>query len=229
MNVLGFDTSTAATAACVLRADGGVFELEPPAQALSEPPAHARELMPAIVAVLGQSGLDGSDLDAIAVGTGPGTFTGLRIGVASARALSHAWGVELRPVSSLAALAAGVAESGGDAGREGPVLALIDARRGQVFAALFEDGAQRWPPFAATPDAVAARVADSGLRPLAVGDGSVRFRDVLEAVGIRVAPEGSRAHVVRGLAICKMASDVSPAPPEAVLPNYLRLPDAKPR
>jgi tRNA threonylcarbamoyladenosine biosynthesis protein TsaB len=231
VNVLGFDTSTAATAACVLRADGQAFELEPPPDALTGPPGHARELMPAVVAVLEQSGLDHSDLDAVAVGVGPGTFTGLRIGVASARALAQAWGLELRPVSSLAALAAGAWSAGSDdaPSTHGAVLAVIDARRGQVFAALFEDGAQRWPPFAATPDAVAARVADAGLRPLAVGDGSVRFRDVLEAVAVRVAPDGSRAHVVRGLSICRLAGDVSPAPPEAVLPDYLRSPDAKPR
>ena len=230
MNVLGIDTSTAATAACVLRAGGQAFEREPPPEALGAPPAHARELMPAIMAVLRESGLDPSELGAIAVGVGPGTFTGLRIGVASARALAHAWGVELRPVSSLAALAAGVAEPGAGVPRpHGPVLPLIDARRGQVFAALFENGTQRWAPFAATPDAVAARVADTGLNPLAVGDGSVRFRDVLEAVAVRVAPDGSRAHAVRGLSICRLAGDISPAPPETVLPEYLRPPDAKPR
>ena len=230
MNVLGIDTSTAATAACVLRADGRAFEQEPPPEALTAPPGHARELMPAVVAVLEESGLEPSELGAIAVGVGPGTFTGLRIGVASARALAHAWGLELRPVSSLAALAAGVAEPAADAPQaDGPVLPLIDARRGQVFGALFEGGAQRWPPFAATPDAVAARVADTGLNPLAVGDGSVRFRHVLEAVAVRVAPDGSKAHLVRGLSICRLAGDVSPAPPETVLPDYLRPPDAKPR
>jgi tRNA threonylcarbamoyladenosine biosynthesis protein TsaB len=188
--------------------------------------------MPAVVACLADSGLDPPELDAIAVGVGPGTFTGLRIGVATARALAHAWSVELRPVSSLAALAAGTTETGvSDRGLPpaGAVLPLIDARRGEVFAALLEDGAERWPPFAATPEAVAARLAETGLRPLAVGDGSVRFREVLEAVGVRVAPDGSRAHVVRGLSVCRLASDVPPASPDSVLPDYLRSPDAKPR
>ncbi|MDQ4048708.1 MAG: tRNA (adenosine(37)-N6)-threonylcarbamoyltransferase complex dimerization subunit type 1 TsaB [Actinomycetota bacterium] len=233
MNVLGIDTSTPASAACVLRHDGAVFEQEPPPTALTAPPRHARELMPAIVKCLEESGLHFSELDAIAVGAGPGTFTGLRIGVTTARALAHAWSIELRPVSSLAALAAGVIEPGATSHEAwaggGPVLALIDASRGEVFAALHEDGAQRWPPFAASPAAVAARVAGAGLKPLAVGNGSVRFRDVLEAVGIRVAPDGARAHAVRGLSICRLASDVAPTPPEAVLPDYLRAPDAKPR
>ncbi len=233
MNVLGIDTSTPATAACVLRADGAVFEREPAPKSLTAPPGHARELMPAVMAVLEESRVVPSELDAIAVGVGPGTFTGLRIGVATARALGHAWGLELRPVSSLAALAAGAIEPGATAheqsARRSPVLAVIDARRGEVFAALHEDGVQRWPPFAAKPEAVAARVAAAGLKPLAVGNGSVRFRDVLEAVGVRVAPDGARAHVVRGMSICRLASDVPPAPPEAVLPDYLRAPDAKPR
>lgn len=223
MNVLGFDTSTAASAACVLRSDGGVFEAEPLPGALSAPPAHARELMPAIVGCLESSGIGWSELDAIAVGVGPGTFTGLRIGVATARALAHAWDIELRPVSSLAALAVGADDECA------PVLALLDARRGELFAALFEHGRELWAPFAATPDAVAERVGRDRVSPFAVGDGSVRFRDVLEAVGVRVAPAESRAHVVRGLSICRLARTAPPTPPEAVLPDYIRPPDAKPR
>ena len=229
MNVLGFDTSTSATAVCVLRDDGAAFQVEPQPQALTAPPGHARELMPAVMACLEDSGIEPAQLAAVAVGVGPGTFTGLRIGVASARALAHAWDLELRPVSSLAALAAGAGEHQPDSTPADGVLPLIDARRGQVFAALHQRGLTLWPPVAAEPEAVAARVAESGLNPLAVGSGSVRFRHVLEAVGMRVAPDESRAHVVSGLWICRLAGDVPPAPPEAVLPDYLRLPDAKPR
>jgi tRNA threonylcarbamoyladenosine biosynthesis protein TsaB len=220
MNVLGFDTSTAASAACVLRDVGPAFEVVPDPGALAAPPAHARELLPAIVDVLDRSALDWAELDALAVGVGPGSFTGLRIGVATARALARARGLEVRPVSSLAALAAG---------SDAPlVLALIDARRGELFAALYEDGKERWPPFAARPDAVAERVRRERLAPLACGDGSIRWRRVLEAAGIRVEPDGSRAHVVRALHVCRLAAAAPPASPEAVLPEYLRLPDAKP-
>ena len=216
MNVLGLDTSTDASSACVLRADGEAFEVrtEPGSR------AHARELMPAVAAAMERSGLDGPGLRAIAVGVGPGGYTGLRIGIATARALGRATGVELRPVSSLAALAKGAGN--------GLVLALIDARRGELFAGLYEDGEERWPPFAAAPEAVAGRVAQAGLAPLAAGDGSVRFRELLEAAGIRVEPDGSRAHEVRALHVCELAAGVSPVEPEAVLPDYLRLPDAKP-
>jgi tRNA threonylcarbamoyladenosine biosynthesis protein TsaB len=217
VNVLGLDTSTAASSVCVLRADGEAFEAETDPGAR----AHARELMPAVAVAMERSALDWPDLHAIAVGVGPGGFTGLRIGIATARALARATGLELRPVSSLAALAKGIGS--------GLALPLIDARRGELFAALYEDGDERWAPFAAAPEAVAERARRTGLGPLAAGDGSVRFRGVLEAAGIRVEPDESRAHEVRALHVCELAAGVSPFPPEAVLPAYLRSPDAKPR
>ncbi|HEY1357348.1 MAG TPA: tRNA (adenosine(37)-N6)-threonylcarbamoyltransferase complex dimerization subunit type 1 TsaB [Thermoleophilaceae bacterium] len=217
MNVLGFDTSTAATSACVLRADGEAFERD----TAPDSPAHASELLPAVAEVMERAGLDYGGLDAIAVGVGPGTFTGLRIGVATARALAASAAVELRPVSSLAALAEGIEAEAR--------LPLTDAKRQEVFAALYEGAERRWGPLAAPPDEVVERVRESGVKPLAAGDGSVRFRGVLEAGGILVEPDGSRAHLVRALHICRLAPAVSPAPPEAVLPEYVRLPDAKPR
>src|SRR4051812_47653422 len=112
MNVLGFDTSTSATAVCLLRADGAVFEVEPSVERLSEPPGHARELMPGVDHVIRQAGLGFSDLDALAVGIGPGGFTGLRIGIATAHGIAHATGTPLHPVLSLEALAAGIGADG---------------------------------------------------------------------------------------------------------------------
>jgi tRNA threonylcarbamoyladenosine biosynthesis protein TsaB len=221
MNLLGIDTSTAASAAAVLRDDGEAFEHEPAPARLTEPPAHAAELMTAVHRVMSEAGLDYSDLDAVAVGVGPGAFTGLRIGVATARALAMGAGLELRPVSSLAALAHGSEAE--------LALPVIDARRGEVFAALYQGREELWPAEPQDPAELAQRVAASGLQPLAVGDGSVRFRDVLEAAGMQVAAPGSRAHVVRGLSICRLALDAPPAVPQAVLPQYLREPDAKPR
>ena len=231
MNVLGLDTSTAATSACVLLDDGQAFEAGPAPAPLPEPGqaggrgAHASELMPAVAAAMERSGLDWPDLDAIAVGVGPGTFTGLRIGIATARALARSTGHDLRPVSSLEALAKGIAE--GVAGD--PALPVIDARRGQVFAALFQEGGPGWSPFVAAPSELAERVRAAGLTPRAAGDGSIRFRGVLEAAGIRVEPDASRAHTVRALHVCRLAAAAPPTPPEAVLPLYLRLPDAKPQ
>jgi tRNA threonylcarbamoyladenosine biosynthesis protein TsaB len=220
--MLGIDTSTPASAACVLRADGESFEVAPEPARLTAGPAHARELMPAVADVMERAGLDFGDLEAIAVGVGPGTFTGLRIGIATARALAGASGLSLRPVSSLAALAEGI---------EGePRLPLIDARRGELFAALYGAGGDPlWPPFVAPPEQVAERVREAGLRVRAAGDGSIRFRGVLEAAGIRVEADESRAHVVRALHVCRLARTVPGEPPEAVLPDYLRTPDVKPQ
>lgn len=221
MNLLGLDTSTAASAVCVLRADGEPFELRPEPGALFERPAHSAELLPRAAEALERAGLDWPDLDAVAVGVGPGAFTGLRIGIVTARALARAAGAGLRPVSSLAALAAGI---------DAPLaLPLIDARRGQLFGALYEHGVQRRAPFAAAPEPLAAELRDAGLKPLAAGDGSVRFRDLLEAAGIRVQPDDSAAHVVSALHVCRLAMGVPELPPESVLPEYLRDPDAQPR
>jgi tRNA threonylcarbamoyladenosine biosynthesis protein TsaB len=221
VTLLGLDTSTSAASACVVRSDGESFEVTPPPERLQGPPAHASELMPAVADVMGRAGVGWRDLDAIAVGVGPGTFTGLRIGIATARALAAANGLALRPVSSLAALAAGI---------EAPLrLPLIDARRGEVFGALYEDDERLWPPFVTPPGELARRLRDEGFTPLAAGDGSVRFREVLEEAGVPVAPDDSEAHVVRALHVCRLGAVVPDEPPEAVLPNYLRDPDAKPQ
>jgi tRNA threonylcarbamoyladenosine biosynthesis protein TsaB len=215
VNLLGLDTSTALSSACVLRDDGQAFEAGSSAPGLGERPGHARDLLPAIVAALERSGIGFAGLDAVAVGVGPGGFTGLRVG------LAHAHALELRPVSSLAALAAG--------SRAAVTLALTDARRGELYAALFEGPEQRIAPFAAAPAEVVRRVAERGLDPLAVGDGSVGFADELRTAGIAVAPAGAAVHAVRALSVCRLAITVAPQPPAAVLPDYQRLPDAIPR
>lgn len=218
MNMLGLDTSTAAVAACLLRGDGRAFEVTPEARDLAARPVHARELMPAVARVIGEAGLGFGDLDAVAVGLGPGGFTGLRIGTATARALAAARGLPVHPVSSLAALAAGV-----DARL---ALAVLDARRGEVFAALHDGSGERWPPFAARPEALAEGLRAAALTPLAAGDGAIRYRGVLEAAGALIPPDDSPCHVVRALAVCRLAAQVAPVAPEAVLPEYLRVPDA---
>ncbi len=139
MSLLGFDTSTNATSVCLLRGDGEAFEHVPSPARLLERPGHSAELMPGVARAMDDAGVGWDDVEAIAVGVGPGTFTGLRIGIATARALAHARGIAVRPVSSLAALADPL-----DHGRAR--LPLIDARRGELFAALYEAGGEpRWP------------------------------------------------------------------------------------
>jgi tRNA threonylcarbamoyladenosine biosynthesis protein TsaB len=219
VTLLGIDTSTSASSACVLRDDGETFEVAPEPARLGAGPEHARELMPAIMDVMERAGLGFGELEAIAVGIGPGTFTGLRIGIATARGLAGPSGLMVRPVSSLAALAEGI-----DAELRLP---LIDARRGELFAALYDAGGVIWEPFVATPDAVAERARKAGPGLRAAGDGSIRFRRVLEAAGIGVDADDSRSHVVRALHVCRLAQTLPGEPPETVLPDYLRAPDAK--
>ena len=207
------------------RHDGRSFEAEPEVHALNAPPRHGAELLPAIDARMRAAELEWSDLDGIAVGTGPGTFTGLRIGIATARGLAQATGLPLRAVSSLAALAAGVDAQ--------VVVAVIDARRGEVFAAAHAGGEAVWEPFVATPATLAERLRSAADQwpstPVAVGDGSLRSRDILEAVGVDVPPDGSQVHALRALHVCRLAGAAPAVPPEAVVPTYLRAPDARPR
>lgn len=219
MNVLGFDTSTAATSAAVLRADGAVFEHSSPPEDSGGRPGHARELMPAVARVMEEASVAFAGLSLIALSRGPGFFTGLRIAAATARGLAHAHGTPVRGVSSLAALAQGAGE--------GLVLALLDARRGELFAALYEGSAELWAPFAASPEEVAERASELPEAPLAVGDGSLRSRVMLEAAGVRVAPADSPLHVVRAASVCRLGA-VAPDSPDATLPLYIREPDARP-
>jgi len=221
VTLLGIDTSTPAATAAVLRDDGEAFEVAPPPERLQRMPAHATELMPAVAEAMERADVDWSDLDAIAVGVGPGTFTGLRIGIATARALATAAGLPLRRVSSLAALAAGIDSL--------VRLPLIDARRGEVFAALYEGDREFWPPLVMRPEDLIDQLGNASVIPLAAGDGSLRFRGILEEAGIPVEPDNSVAHVVRALCICRLGEGATDEPPEAVLPEYLREPDAKPQ
>lgn len=225
MIVLALDTATSATAVGLLddgRLAGGIERRHDPAP--GERPGHASRLLALAVELLDATGLRFADLDRIAVGLGPGTFTGLRIGVATARALAQGSGAELVGVSTLSALAV-VAEPSAPAGSG--VLAVIDARRGEAFAAGWREGRPVLEQAALAPAALARRIAEEGGTWLAVGDGALRFRADLESAGCRVPPESSPQHAVSALAICGLAL---PAPAgtarDLVVPDYLRLPDA---
>jgi tRNA threonylcarbamoyladenosine biosynthesis protein TsaB len=221
MTIVGFDTSTAATSVCVLRDDGEAFEHVPPPQRLLERPGHSRELMPAVSEQMEMAGVGWDAVAGVAVGVGPGTFTGLRIGVATARALATAARIPVHPVSSLAALAA--------AATEAPIVVpAIDAKRGELFAAVFRDGEPVTEPFVTRPEDLRERAGHELANAVAVGDGSIRFRDILEAAGMHVPPDSSELHVVRAFHICRLGARVPPERPEAVLPTYIRDPDAEP-
>jgi tRNA threonylcarbamoyladenosine biosynthesis protein TsaB len=218
--ILGLDTATPATAVAVLPVVGEPVELrhEP---APGGRPGHAAQLLPLARRALEAVGATFADVRRIGVGVGPGTFTGLRIGVATARALAQATGAEVAAVSTLEALAAA-------AGTDRAVLAVLDARRGEAYAAAFRDGERLLAPVAIAPEGLAA-LADPAHAPwLAVGDGAVRFRDRLEPAA-EVPADASRLHAVSALAVCRLAREACPIDLDALLPEYVRLPDAVPR
>jgi tRNA threonylcarbamoyladenosine biosynthesis protein TsaB len=209
MNLLAFDTATPATTVALndreLRHD----------PAPGERPGHAGQLLALATRLLEDAGLTFEDLDRIAVGVGPGTFTGLRIGVATARALAQGTGAELVGISTLRALAANAE------GR--PVLAVLDARRGEAFVAEYEGETEVRPPAAVRPETLAEMARPS---LLALGDGSVRFREVLEPAGTEIPADGSPLHKVSALALARLAT-AQVVTGESVIPEYLRLPDAE--
>src|SRR5947209_14798067 len=136
MRILALDTATRATTVAL---DGVASE---PLEAGGDPPAgerpgHAARLLPLAAGLLERVGLELGDIELLAVGVGPGTFTGLRIGIATARALSQALAIPAVGVSTLSSLALMASGSPGAAGHDA-VVAVLDARRGEVFAAAWE-------------------------------------------------------------------------------------------
>ncbi len=220
--ILGLDTATSDAVVAVTIGGETVAE----GRAEPEPggrPRHAAMLLTQVEGVVAAAG-GWERIEMLAVGIGPGTFTGLRIGIATARALGQGRGLAIAPVGSLAALARGIGE--GAPGRSR--LALIDARRTEVFAALFDDrGDQVWEPFVASPAELAERVGELSQAPLAGGDGSLRFRQQLESAGVEVLPDADPAHRMAARHVCALAASIEPGLPTEVRPAYLRRPDAE--
>ena len=215
--ILGFDTATPATAVALARGDDVVEARHDPAP--GERPGHQTMLLALVDRVMHEAGASWDDVERLAVGVGPGTFTGLRIGVATARGLAQARGLGLVGVSTLEALARGV-----DAPR--PVLAVLDARRGEAFAAAWHGSERLLAPAALSPDALAAAAAALPATPLAAGDGAVRFRERLEAIGADVPPDDDAVHRVSARGHCHLAAGLPAGGPDGILPEYLRVPDA---
>ena len=228
--ILALDTATRATAVALADPAGEVLEARDD-RAPDERPQHAAKLLPLCAEVLERAGSTFAELDAIAVGVGPGTFTGLRIGVATARGLARAAEVPLVAVSTLESLARNAEAT--PAPRPETVFAVLDARRGEVFVAAWatSDLERRGRPLIA-PVALGPEALELALRrlegaPLALGEGAVAFREVLERSGALVPDDDSELHRVTAVNHCRIARDLGPSDPERVLPDYLRLPDAE--
>ncbi len=225
--ILAFDTATPATVVAAA-ADPAHVVVRRHDPGPGERPAHATALLTLVDEALAAAGLELGEVERLGVGTGPGSFTGLRIGLATARALAQALALPLAPVSSLAALAAGAVA---EAGEDQAVLAVIDAGRGEGFALAFRGGRALGEPAALGPEALAdaaASLATGPETPLAVGGGAVRFRAQLRAAGAAVPAAESPLHRLDGRHLCRLAGAAEAADRDAVLPHYVRAPDATP-
>ncbi len=224
MATLGFDTATEILTVAVAREGEAVAEGERGPDADGRPQHQALLLAEIERCVQASGGWEG--IERIAVGLGPGSYTGLRIGIATARALAQARELELRGVSTLSALARGIGELPEADGRQR--LPVLDARRSQAFAELHPPGGgSPQGPMVLSPDELGelARGHDPGA--LAAGDGALRFRTELEAVGATVAPPGDAVHTIAARHICALSETGRTWPAEAIEPIYLREPDAK--
>lgn len=192
MLTLAFDTATSAATAALVR-DGEV---------LGERVSRAIRVLEDADMLFRESGAERAELTGIVVGTGPGSFTGLRMGLAAARGLAFALEVPVAGVSTLAALAAGAPGA----------LPVVDAGRREVFTLV--DGR----PTVCSPHDLEANA-------LYVGDGALRYRSVLEERGARIPPDGDERHVPRARFHAELAREFGPA--DAVEPLYLRIPDAE--
>jgi tRNA threonylcarbamoyladenosine biosynthesis protein TsaB len=220
VKLLAFDTATPSTVVGARHGERHAELRHDPAA--GERPGHATRLLGLVDEALAAVGLELSDLDRLGVGVGPGSFTGLRIGIATARALAQSAGVPLAGVSTLSALAAGAAADGE---AQPTVLAVIDAGRGEGFAAAFRDGRPLAAPAALAPDGLAALAATLEA-PLAVGGGAIRFQAQLRAAGAAVPADDSPLHRLDGRQLCRLAAAAETADRDAVLPHYARAPDA---
>ena len=224
--ILALETATTACSAALCAADGAVVADR---LALSGP-AHSQLLLPFVHEILTEAGAGWADVDTVAVGLGPGAFTGLRIGIATARALAQADGrAALAGVPTLAALALALAGAPEAAGRR--LVPLIDGRRREVFAAVFEslDGEVRQvEDVAVVPaDGLAEWLAARG-DVVTGGDGAVLYRELLPASAVTAAGVVAPTAAMVGRAVACGAPGLVHGP-DAVLPLYGRAPDARPR
>jgi tRNA threonylcarbamoyladenosine biosynthesis protein TsaB len=190
---LAFDTATT-VATSALVDDGEV---------LGERVSRAQTLLEDVDALLRQAGAHPSDLDRLAVGIGPGSFTGVRIGLATARGLALSLDLPGSGVSTLAALAAGAPGA----------LPLVDAKRREIFTLLDSE------PRVLAPHEIPL---DAGT--VCVGDGAKRYRGLLEERGAVVPPDHDERHLPRARFHALLAGE--PGPVDELEPLYLRVPDA---
>jgi tRNA threonylcarbamoyladenosine biosynthesis protein TsaB len=194
MLTLAFDTATSVATSALL-CDGDV---------VGERASRAVSVLADAEELLDRAGAEPRELGRLVVGTGPGSFTGVRVGLAAARALAFALELPLAGVSTLDALAAGAPGA----------LPVVDAGRREVFT--LDGGA----PVVTAPGELRVEPGTT-----CIGDGALRYREVLESLGAQVPPRESELHLPRARFHAELARDFGD--PGTVEPLYLRLPDAE--
>ncbi len=210
MLVLAIDTATPVLVVGIGRVDDSVSTLAE--RRVPTARGHAEVLSGLVLDCLAEADVARSDLDAVVVGCGPGPFTGLRVGMASAAAFADALDLRAVGVCSLDAIVAG-----SDAARRGTTLAVTDARRREIYWARYVDGVRRDGPAVQAPATLAA-----GLdRP----DTVVGSPDHAALLGLTAEPD-TEAPTVGGLVIVARDTLAGDHAPEPLVPLYLRRPDA---
>lgn len=223
MNILAVDT-TGPVAGVALMQDGIITHEITAAHGLT----HSETSLPMVDDVLAAAGLEPGEIDLYAAVTGPGSFTGVRIGVCTVKGLAHAWNRPVVPVASLEALAAGAF------GFHGLICPILDARRAQVYGAAyrFEQGElpeEVLPMQAIALDEFVSRLSQ-GERLLFLGDGlKVHFPRVREMLGERALAAPAPQNYLRAAAACLIAEKRADqaVPAHALEPIYLRLSQAE--
>ena len=220
MNVLAFDTCLGAVSAAVCRVDvAGLHVLAEAYEARTT--GHAERLMPMVEETVARSGIALGDIDRLAVSLGPGSFTGVRIGVAAARALALATGKPAVGVTSLAAMAHAARQVLGDNAKGRLLAVAVDARAGMVYVQLFEDGGASSAPMLLAP-AEAAAMIGTQRSCIVVGSAGVAVADAVAGGQVEAALVDLQPHA---RAVAGLAAGLAPAGP--LRPLYLRRPDAK--
>jgi tRNA threonylcarbamoyladenosine biosynthesis protein TsaB len=221
--ILGIDTATVQVS-CAIGGHEGVLA----STLSSRGKRHAESLTPAIQFICRQARIELSEISVVAVDLGPGLFTGLRVGVATAKAMAHALRVPMIGVPSLDLLAFPVRFT------SRLIVAAIDARRGELFYAFYRQvpgGVQRLGEHrVGTADDLASELLASGEECLLVGDGAIRYRDVfdglnkVDVVGADLAHPSASSLVMLAHAQALREEFVKPWD---LNPTYLRKPDAE--
>ncbi|MEX6632672.1 tRNA (adenosine(37)-N6)-threonylcarbamoyltransferase complex dimerization subunit type 1 TsaB [Hyphococcus lacteus] len=213
MLIMGLDTALQRCSVAILRGDDVLAD-----KSVDMERGHAEHLAPMAALAVKEAGVTFRDLDRVGVVIGPGGFTGVRVALAFARGLGIGTGIDIIGVTSLAALAAGVEPTSLTA-------TVIDARRGEVFAALYgNDGAEIAAPFVSTPEQSLNILRQSaGAEPVTiVGSGAALLGDLPDNWQRQATKSQIDAKIVAQLALAAPRSALPPAP------LYLRVPDAKP-